>query len=238
MISKWLHINELGGDPWVLPIWGAIINAVERGDCNPVDPEINELGIYISTRLNMLPRIIQRIKSGWHTLYSEIKSYDEKYVFSTGKEGFALPVNDNVKFQLLIDIDSFLFETNSCSELMTEFFFRLLRHRNIPCKKDKAGDKIKIILTENGQNPDWFVLLDKERNFFIHNAAPYIAIDISREPPDLLIMKENIKDFSDPKKFTKLSELDQIVKGFWEAKNILQKHLIQIYLEENAQPAN
>lgn len=229
MISKWLHINELGGDPWVLPIWGAIINAVKRGDCNPVDPEIRELGIYISTRLNMLPRIIQRINSGWHTLYSEIKSYDEKYVFSTGKEGFALPVNDNVKFQLLIDIDSFLFETNSCSELMAEFFFQLLRHGNIPCKKDKTGEKIKKILTENGQNPDWFVLLDKERNFFIHNAAPYIAIDISREPPDLLIMKENIKDFSDPKKFIKLSELDQIVKGFWEAKNILRKHLIQIY---------
>jgi len=28
MIKRWRHIGEIGGDPWVLPIWNSIHKAI------------------------------------------------------------------------------------------------------------------------------------------------------------------------------------------------------------------
>ena len=89
---------------------------------------------------------------------------------------------------------------------------------------------LKDLLVQNGQDPNWFQLLDKDRNFFIHNGTPYIAIDVStEEDPDLVVMKENLKSFEDTKSYTKLSEMDSIVKGFSTAKIILQEHIMGLY---------
>jgi hypothetical protein len=72
-VSKWLHVTESPGNPWVLPILNAVNQAVRRGTCT--EPNINtmELCGYISTRLNMLPEIVRRISKNWKILYEEIK---------------------------------------------------------------------------------------------------------------------------------------------------------------------
>jgi hypothetical protein len=108
---------------------------------------------------------------------------------------------------------------------------KLYNHVGISLTKDEAGLRIKKIIESKGHDTKWFQDLDSHRNFFIHEGAPYFAIDVSRgrQNYDLLIMKENLKTFKDYSKFVRLSELNAIVQGFISARHTLQQHLIELF---------
>ena len=95
----------------------------------------------------------------------------------------------------------------------------------------KVGLKIKSVIENAKQNPSWFSVLAGHRNFFIHEAAPYIAIEISSGTGsyELLIMREHLKSFKDNKKFIRLSELNEIVQGFINSKPIIQYDLTNLF---------
>jgi len=228
-ITKWLHLTELGGDPWVLPIWTAVNDAYNEKKISPLPKDINKFGLHISIRLNMLPRIIKRINSGCKDLYPSIRNVDQKFEFTPQKEGYGVRIDNDLKYNLLIDIDALLFELNSCCDFMKEFLVALYNHIGKPIKD--GGLTIKQILEGQGLNIHWFIELDSHRNFFIHKGTPYIAIDISDAPSkyDLIIMKKNLKKFDNPKDFLLLSDLDKIVRGFASGKGAIQRNLISIF---------
>ena len=66
MITKWLHLNEMGGDPWVLPIWGAVNEAIKAKKVPTISKDLSELGLHVSIRLNVLPRVVRRLLSLIH----------------------------------------------------------------------------------------------------------------------------------------------------------------------------
>ncbi len=231
MIEKWLHINEMGGDPWILPVWSAVIKATRSGDIDPIPKELSELGLFISIRLNILPRIIARINSEVKELFLASESHESNHEFSDGTQGYAFTIDTNLKYNLLADIDSILFELNSVCELMSALFEELYFHAGKPIHEGKVGFEIKRVIEKTGQDAGWFQNLDLHRNFFIHEGAPYIAIDISKGVGkyDLIIMKKNLKSFGDPKDFIMLSEINLIVQGFALAKPIIQQALIALF---------
>jgi hypothetical protein len=231
MIDKWVHIEELSGNPWVLPIWTSVNNALQKGQITPLPSDVYELGVYISTRLNILPRIVKRINAEVIELFKFAESHEESHVFTKTTEGYALRIDNDLKYRILCDVDSLLFEINSVCELMSKLFESLYSHAGKPLRKKMVGLKIKSIIENASQNPSWFSNLAGHRNLFIHEGAPYIAIDISRGPGDyeLLIMKKNIKSFENNDEFIKLSELREIVQGFVRAKPIIQADLISLF---------
>jgi len=232
MVTKWLHILELGGDPWILPIWTAKNDAVQAGRVSELTPEVIQKGGYITIRLNMFPRIIDRINKKCKELYKKIEIRKPEHEFSRPKENgkAAFKIDYNLKYCLIIDIDSLLFELNSCCNYMTSIFEDLYKHVGNPIKKKSGGLRIKKVLQDAGQNTDWFAMLDDLRNYFMHTGSANIAVDLTNAPQyDLLIMKENLFEFTDQNKFRRLSDLDYIVQGFIAAKQIIQKHLIQLY---------
>ena len=134
-------------------------------------------------------------------------------------------MDGDIIYELLADIDALFFEINATWEPMKKMFSSLHKHagKEIP---ENIGKKISCILAQN----DWFQLLDKHRNFFMHEGAPSIAIDLSNAPEfDLLIMKENVKVFSDPNTFVPLSDLNIIVEGFSASKQDLQRYLVSLF---------
>lgn len=227
MVKKWIHLNELGGDPWVLPIWTSVHDAIKRGKVKEIPTDLSEQGVYISARLNFLPRIVSRINAEVVSLIDVVKTHKAEHVFSENCEGVAFPIDDDLKYQLLIDIDSLLFELNSLCELMGQFFERLHALAGTSMSKKNIGLSIKAVLDNANQDSSWFVSLDNHRNFFLHNGAPYVAVDISRslQDIDVLIMKENIKSFSDESKFLRLSDINKIVQGFSVSKPVIQTYL-------------
>jgi hypothetical protein len=93
MITKWLHMVDLGGNPWVLPIWSTVNHAMEKGTFPRVGNDVRELGLYISTRLDMLPITIGSINTGWKNLHSEALKFADKYQFQKNKDGIGIPVD-------------------------------------------------------------------------------------------------------------------------------------------------
>jgi hypothetical protein len=70
MPNKWIHINANVGDPWILPIWAAVNDAESSGKAFPIPKEVkSQLGLSISTRLDMLPRIVHRINDKVNKIY-------------------------------------------------------------------------------------------------------------------------------------------------------------------------
>ena len=233
MATKWLYIDTDGGDPWVLPIWSAVNDSIAAKKVNTITKEESELGLHISTRLDLLPYVVSRINDEVAKIYEAISDFGDEYVSTEGHQGYAMPFRDkrDLVHILLADIDALLFETNSVCELMTAFFEKLYNHVGISLTKNEAGLRIKKIIESKGFDTKWFQDLDNHRNFFIHEGAPYLAIDVSngRKEYDLLFMKENLKSFKDSSKFVRLSELNKIVQGFISARHTLQQHLIELF---------
>lgn len=232
MPEKWIHINTKVGDPWILPIWSAVNDAESTGKSKPISKEIkSQLGLSISTRIDMLPRIVHRINEEVAKVYKAVEAHNSEHIFTPKKEGYVFDIDENLKFNLLIDLDSLLFELNSVCELMTNLFFELYTHAGKKIDKKKVGLIIKKVIEGSGKPSDWFIDLDIHRNFFMHEAAPYFAVDVTKGQGkfDLLIMKENIKNFDDQSKFIKLSEINSIVQGFLCSKQLIQQHLIDLY---------
>jgi hypothetical protein len=231
MITKWLHISELGGDPWVLPIWTAVNKSVKAGRIQAPSSDVYRLGLNISTRLNILPRVVQRVNSSVALLYGNINGLDPKYISTEAKQGYAYPLDNDLKYSLLADIDALLFELNSVCELMTRLFDMLRAYVDQPIPSGQVGKAISDVLSQGGKNANWFVSLDKHRNFFMHEGAPYIAVDLSSDPTklDVLIMKENIRTFTDSDTFVVLSEINFIIQGFIASKKQLQNYLVSLF---------
>ena len=232
MIKKWLRLSYLGGDPWVLPIRRAIHNAEETGKVIKQSGKLGQLPFHISIRLDMLPVLIERLNQECLSLYDAIKGHGLEHEYKVDQEGYAFKIDNELKFRLLIDIDSLLFEINSCSELIKEFVRLAYDYVGTKIDETKVGKKVQEIIEDEGEDTSWFVELNKTRNFFMHEGTPYIAVDISNEKDDkfdLLIMKENLREFINKEKFVTLSEINNIVYGFIKAKSIIQKHIIELY---------
>jgi len=226
---RWLHFAEQGGDPWVLPIWRAVNEAAAAGQVAPRPRALSELGVHISTRLNFLPRIVQRISAETEALIRVAKERRQYHEFAPGNPGRALIVDNDLKYRLLVDVDALLFELNSLYELWMEWFRSLHRHALVPMPCRTANDSIRHILATEGHSTDWLDHLNDDRNYFTHRAAPYLAMDISTARYDVLFLKSNVIDLSTSKSFVRLSEINGIVQGFHVAKGVIQSHLVRLF---------
>jgi hypothetical protein len=235
MITKWIHINDLGGDPWVKPILSARNDAIKKGKLPEPLKGFGELPLYIITRLTMLPHIFHRLNTEARELHSFIvKSHKPEHIFTNSADGYVLDIDEDLKYKLLIDIDSFLFEVNTCTELIKELFSIVCCEVGKEIPQEKLGKAIQKILAGKGQDTNWFKLLDEHRNFFMHTGTPYLAVDISNEATeawDLIIMKENLTRFDDATKFMMYADLRKIDRGFKMGKSAIQEHLIKLYQE-------
>ena len=88
--------------------------------------------MYISVCLNFLPRIAARINVEVKELYGIVKEHKPEHEFYEGCEGVAFDIDPDLKYRLLIAIDSLLFELNSVCELMGQFFEQLHTLANKP----------------------------------------------------------------------------------------------------------
>lgn len=103
-------------------------------------------------------------------------------MFTQTTQGYALPVDDDLKYRLIGDIDALLFEVNACWELMRKLFQLVRRHigRPIAGGRDGVTDEFKAAL--GGGSDTGFGWLDRQRNLVAHEGTPYISINVTNEP--------------------------------------------------------
>ncbi len=230
-IKRWVHISELGSDQWVLLIWNSINNAVDDGRIQKPKQAIFDLGLSLTTHANMLPRISARIEGNANKIYSQItNNLSEKYIFTKDTEVYSMIIDNDLKYELLADINAFIFELNIVWELQKKLLQAISCHLGKQIKAKELSSEIKNIIGESA----WFPELDSLRNFLMHHGAPYIAVDITdgNDKPNLIIMLKKVEKFNDPKSYIKFESLKKIVSGFRDSRKLLQNHLM--YLVDNA----
>lgn len=225
-VQRWVHIAEMGSNPWVLPIWNAVNRKVEAGLINQPGQSMYDLGLSLTTHLNMIPKIGCRLEKSLISLRANVcATLNEESIFSNESNGYALRINDDLKYELLIDRSTFLFQINLTWELQKKLFKSIRDWLGQPIKESLGVEVQKVV----GGN-DWFPALDNLRNFFMHEGAPYIAFDVTKGSDfiELIIMKENVSDFKNLDTFIKIDMLNEIVKGFSSANTSLQNYLIDL----------
>jgi hypothetical protein len=231
-VTKWLHVDYIAKDRWVLPIWSAVNRAAEGGRVGPLPDELGQLGLHVSTRLGMIETLIQRINTCARRLEELIALREPHHEFTAPDNGCAFSLPSDFKYAFLVDLDALLFEVNSCCELMGRLFESVYVHAGRSLPLTPVGRTIRQVLEAAGQDAQWFARLDDHRNFFLHEGAPYFAVDLSRADTghyDLLIMKRNLRSFEDTGQFVRYSELRQIVGGFQNSKLPVQQHLAGLF---------
>jgi hypothetical protein len=227
-VEKWIHINYEENDKWLFPIFNELRTSLRLKDDEILDQNFIELSYHISTRLEILPIICDRLNVGFKRIIDNCKEKVEHINISSEKEnGYVLEIDEKVKYSMILDIDSFLFEINSCLELITKLIKKI--YSLFDQKVEDINEELKQLLIKKGQDIEWYRLLDSGRNFFIHEGTPFFAIDYTNHSIgqyDILIMKENINSFEQKKKYYRLSDFNKIISGFHKSKNIIAEYLI------------
>jgi hypothetical protein len=232
MVKKWLRLNFKPRNRHGFKISAAIDQAVEAGRFPAAPREIGELIIHITTRIDMLNRLYTRIDNEWKEFTGIVSKHGQEHVYTPEDEGYAFNIDEGLKNDLFIDIDSFLFECIACCDLVKELLGLACEHTGKQILKKDIGRTIGNILKEKGQDISWFGLLDKSRNTFAHNATPYASVDITEEENniyDLLIMKRNIRNFENKEEFIRLSDFSTIYQGFQRSLPIIEAHIAKLY---------
>ena len=213
----------------MLPIWTSIHKTIPENKIQKSQKDLSNLALYISTKLNMMPRIFKRINKQCNELWDITKEREKEDDYWNEHQGRALLIDDELKYNLIIDLDSLIFEIKSCLELMRQFLMGIYKLTNSKVSHKQINNEFKNIILQDNMNATWYDDLEKHRIFFIHKGAPYIAIDLTKEDEyyNLIIMKENLKKFDNKKKYLLLSDLNIIVNGFLKARGALREHIIK-----------
>lgn len=246
MEKKWIDLALLNYDRWALLARPAIDQAVREGRTVEPSATFNELVGSLGLRLSLLPRIRRRIDGGWRSLSRAVQALDESYVSTPDKDGYAYPCDQETFLDLVLDIESLLFELGSCIDLIERLLSmtpeprwlatgggRRSKLKAVPGRKvgkrGRAEDhhkRIRFILAKNGTDIEWIDILITLRNVFIHEAAPYPRVEITTRGLELVFLRENV---ADSKERMTLRELCAMDRQFEKSKDQIQKHLIGIY---------
>jgi hypothetical protein len=227
--TKWIHISEPPGDPWILPVWSEVRLAVERRAVPATRHEMKELGVHISTRLNLVPHVWSRVAHRATALIDEVQGLaGAEHIFTPDGEGFGLAMPMAPLYEFIIDMDAALFETQACAELMRNFLSRALVHTRNP-RPRSLKQRFQEIIEGGGADAWWCEALEEARGFFSHQGTVYVAVDVSGDDVDLLLMRENIKRFGDLAHYHRYSEIANIRAGFDASKPAIQAYLCELY---------
>lgn len=219
------YISTHGRDGWSYGIWNAFNDAEKRNKKYKLkklrEEEFGNAIFAISLKLEFLPFIVKRINEEKERLISCVYNGNKD---NDNNDRHSLDVPNDIKYPLLIDIDSLIFELRSCCELMEKAAKKLSRYL-------KNVFKINLSVAELPQkqwlSANWYKRLKEIRKDIFHYSTPYLDIDISNEQQyDLLFPTAHMNDYSTKTKFFRLSEITKIYDGFKQDSTYLEKYII------------
>jgi len=250
-----IHINFLPDVLMFEPrrIWTALGTAedngrIGRGTRAQVEQRLGQTAIYLATRDCILRTAIEELKTALEVLGDLIP---DQWIVADKYRVVNTPEASQARDRGLLAVDSFLFELRAYLELLATYVYGVL------CGAGRAPDAVQglssgetVSITDKRDNlrtheflrylcdrvslpEDWYRFLAKQRNFFTHEAAPYIAVeDRGVRPPeyDFLIMLVNIHDFdaAGASDYFRLSDCVSVVQGVRQLAGKVQELLVNV----------
>jgi len=191
---------------------------------------MSKLGAHITTRLNIVPIAWRKATDQANSLIEYVSQRaGPENSYRQERPAYAVVMSMAPVYHFILAFHSALFETHAAVELMRNFLGRARRHTN----KLMAGSlkqDFKDGIAQNGGDNTWCDALEAARGFFTHQGSAYVAIDASTRNRDLLLMKENIHEFSDPATYLRFSEIIRIAVGFERSFAPLQRYISALYV--------
>lgn len=238
MATQHLHINYVPETGWVLTIMTRLLNSTDPQLRKAFeawsDTPLMELGFAITTRMHMLGLCIRRMNRQVSNLRAELSGDLPQVAWALAKGGVFTLKDKELPYELLLDMDSFIFETRSLYEIMGKFLPELLR--TLFGKAVTEAD-LQAILAASGIDTRWIAELRENRKLFFHQTAPWVAVSIEGEEKkfDPVMLKRNVHTFEDPSSFVEFARLCEIYDGFVASATELHRFVLeQIRLREEA----
>jgi len=215
---------------WLYPIWKALNattsktlrEARSKGDSTA----LGDCAIAVATKLAILGTVVARFNSDYSKLL-KLAEDDAERIQINRKTGTVWSlVNERLAYELLADIDAFIFEARSTYEILGKFlvtFYKVIFNQVL------TEEDLRAILRDGGLDVEWTTLLRDERILFFHETAPWLALkfdDAKSELHELLIVRGNVKTLDDPESFVRLADYNGIYSGLANGLGKLQRHIL------------
>jgi len=214
---------------WLYPIWNALHRTPSktlREAHSKRGPILGDLAIALATKLAILGTVVNRFNIDYGRLL-KLATDDAKKIQTNRETGSVWIVPDDlIAYELLANIEAFIFESRSTSEILGKF---LVEFHSVIFNQALTEEDLKAILRDGGLDVAWTTLLRDERVLFFHGTAPWLALmfdDGKTDAPELLIVRQNVKALDDPETYARLADYNRIYSGLANALDKLQKHLL------------
>jgi hypothetical protein len=229
MVNEYLHFNYDPRERWLRPILARLHQSSstilrERLKAWGETP-LRELGLAIATKLTMLPVVVARVNQQIQRLSEQL---DESRVEKCLNRGAAYLLREqSLPYEILVDVDSFLFESRSTYELVGRFLKEFFSHI---LARDVSEDELQALLKAEGIDTRWIQELRDNRILFFHTTAPWLANRILSKAPlrfKLVLLKKVAKDSATPGDYLHFEQLQAIYHGFASSLEALQRWVIE-----------
>ena len=188
---------------------------------------LKQMGFALSTKLAMIAQVVCRVDLQLQRLRSQL-SNNTSAIEEHTRKGAAYRISDkDLPYELLIDLDSFLFESRSAYEIVGRFlkeFFERILDRKI------NEDELKNMLSTQGIDIRWIQVLHDSRILFFYHIAPWIVLDIISVNPsrfDMVILKQDVKSLTNPDDYFHFNEFREIYQGFESSMGMIHRWIIK-----------
>jgi len=208
---EYFHVSYIPPDDWVRPIITRLRQSSSAGLRQCAEDwgasPLSELGIAVATKRAMLPITVARVNEALEHMIAEFNAKPEEVDWCLSRpllKGAFCTKDRSLPYQLLVDLESFLFEFRSTYEIvgrfLREFFGRVLR-------RDLQEAEVVAVLETSGRDTQWVSMLKRERVVFFHHTAPWIVFEVERGERfryRLVVLKKNSRDLSNPQDYVRL----------------------------------
>ena len=231
-----LHLDYRPGTAgWVLPLQTHLATSSSetlQGRYQQWEEQgLAELGIAVATRFAQTLRVPFLLGQLLQRLRDEIEESSQIDELLEGEMAFS-PKDTRILYDICVLIDAFYFEYRSCYEVVGKFVVKFGE-----CILDKTISEadLKEVLRKAGHDVGWIESVREDRKLFFHQTAPWIALRINERNPlncSLLVLKENLQEFSDPEKYVTQQQLVDSIsglqKGMWAVQEWLEAQIVEV----------
>ena len=129
-------------------------------------------------------------------------------------------------YKILLDMDSFIFESRSLYEIIGTFLRDLLE---IVFQRRVTEKELQSVLATKGIDTRWIGVLRETRKLFFHETAPWLAIQVDFGPKRFspILLKNSAVVISKPEDFLSFESLRDIYEGFVNSLTGLHEFVIE-----------
>lgn len=196
-----------------------------------------EFGFAVTTRMQMLGLCILRLNDRVSNLRKYLnKNEEELKLCLRGEYAFRLPFPArHLAYDLLLDMDSFIFESRSLYEIVGKFLRSFLA---IVFKRNITEKELRSILADRQIETRWIDVLRDSRKLFFHQTAPWLAIQVDSNAKRFypILLKKSIIKIENPDDFVSFDSLREIYDGFVNSLDTLHQFVMEEIRAFESQP--